>query len=89
MEHDGNTIVYYEDNAEYFEIWEDGKIIGEIEKKALLLREQFYGGTIQGIQKPRYECELLVPVSVSKTFDDIFESLKWVYDSYTQHRSEK
>jgi len=88
LEYNGNIIVFYEDNAEYFEVWQDDQLIGEIEKQGVVTqRAVLYGGSIQGLQKPKYQCELLVPVSITKSFDDIFVSLKWIYDSYKERVS--
>ena len=89
LEHNGEVIVFYEDNAEFFEVWKDEQLIGEIEKQGIVTqRAVLYGGSIQGLQKPKYQCELLIPVSITKSFDDIFVSLKWIYDSYKERVNE-
>ena len=85
LEHNVKIIVFYEDNATFFEVWEDEKLIGEIEKKGIVTeRAVLFGGKIQGIQLPKYETQLLVPVSITKTFEDVRIALRWIHDTYLE-----
>ena len=85
--HGDDSIIFYEDNAEFFELWDGDVLIGEIEKVATAeKRAVLFAGQINDIEKPRYDCNLLKPVELHKRTDDIYKALIWVWENYKENQ---